>query len=339
MRARARARAGRVAAQTRPRRAALSARHQIGNKTLTGLPVSCSGPWTRAPARNGMGAVNSPAPPLPCPDATYHSARPPGAAARPGRVRRALSLGRKRNRVDGRRALTRRLLCGEQQAARPGRAQSRGGPGGGGGGICPTPEPGSEGDTECRLESSRRGPRSQQSWGRRRCPGPRASTIVCALGSPLAPPPMFSAPHPACLPPRESAEGAADAGSNCWMTGGPEFRGGRRVGEGTGNYSGGQKGPGGSVGGGNGEEATEAGEDEMTEGAASETQTWPSLGTLLPGTQCRSDFCSLAHAHSELAHKVAGGGGAALALPLPASLPPRPIPSPPSFPPLSPSLG
>lgn len=29
-------------------------------------------------------------------------------------------------------------------------------------------------------------------------------------------------------------------------------------------------------------------------------------------------FRSLAHAHSELAHKVAGGGGASLALPLPA---------------------
>ena len=50
---------------------------------------------------------------------------------------------------------------------------------------------------------------------------------------------------------------------------------------------------------------------------AFEAQTWPSPGTLLPGTQRRSDFRSLAHASSELAHKVAGGGSATLALPLP----------------------
>lgn len=72
--------------------------------------------------------------PLPGPrgaGATYRSARPPGATARPGRVRRALSLGRKRNLVDGRRALTRRLLCGERRAARPGRGGrlAEGGPG------------------------------------------------------------------------------------------------------------------------------------------------------------------------------------------------------------------
>lgn len=126
----------RGAARTRPRRAALSARHRIGNKTLTGLPVSCSRPWTRAPARNTLRGLStalhprSPARPRGA-RATYRSARLLGAAARPGWVRRALSLGRKRNRVDGRRALTRRLLCGEPRAARPGRGGRRaeGGPG------------------------------------------------------------------------------------------------------------------------------------------------------------------------------------------------------------------
>lgn len=60
-------------------------------------------------------------------------------------------------------------------------------------------------------------------------------------------------------------------------------------------------------------------------GAASEAQTWPSPGTLLPGTRRRTDFRSLAHARTELAHKVAGDGGAALALPVPS--PPR-LPAP-----------
>lgn len=59
-------------------------------------------------------------------------------------------------------------------------------------------------------------------------------------------------------------------------------------------------------------------------GAAPEVQTWPSPGTLLPGTQRRTDFRSLAHARTELVHKVAGGGGAELALPV--SSPPLPAP-------------
>lgn len=84
----------------------------------------------------------------------HRSVRPPGAAARPGRVRRALSLGRKRNRADGRRALPRRLLCGEPRAPS---AELRRGSEGGGGGISPTPEPGSEGTPECRLRAADEG--------------------------------------------------------------------------------------------------------------------------------------------------------------------------------------
>lgn len=77
-------------------------------------------------------------------------------------------------------------------------------------------------------------------------------------------------------------------------------------------------------------------------GAAAEAQTWPSPGTFLPGTQRRTDFRSLAHARTELVHKVAGRGGAALALPVPPPTSP-PLPSPPhsvpSFTTPSPGLG
>lgn len=172
-------------------------------------------------------------------------------------------------------------------------------------------------------------------------PGPRASTIVWAHGSQLAPPPKLGTPHPARLPSGGlRAEGAAGAGNECGVSGGPRFRGPRwtpgrgaacRVGEGTGNCRRGREGRGRPAAGGNGQGATEAGGHGwpgLGAGAASGVQTWPSPGTLLPGTQRRTDFRSLAHARTELVHKVAGGGGAELALPVPS--PPRPIPPPPS---------
>lgn len=197
----------------------------------------------------------------------------------------------------------RRTAGGE---AGPGRAPSGGGPGGGGGGICSTPEPGSEGDPESRLESSRRGPRS---WsGGRGCPRPRASTIVWASGSPLAPPPRLSAPHPTRLPPGEKAGGGGKACLGWLGVRGPEVGGGRRgrevcAGWGRGQVTadGGGKARedrwgrkwGGSPGGGKGCSGW---------GAASEARTWPSPGTLLPGSRRRTDFFahSLSHALNSL---------------------------------------
>lgn len=104
---------------------------------MTGLRVSCSRPWTRVPARNALwaGAVDSPAPQLPCPAPGRGSHLPLGPASRCHRASgvgppRALP-GEKEKPVDGRRALTRHLLCGEPRAARPGWGGRRaeGGPG------------------------------------------------------------------------------------------------------------------------------------------------------------------------------------------------------------------
>lgn len=175
------AHARRGAARTRSRRAALSARHQIGNKTLIGLRVSCSQSYTRAPARKGVWGCQQSCNPAPLlgprgTGATYRWAQPPGAAARPGCVHRALSLGRKRNRVDRRRALTRRLFCGERQAARSGRAPSEGAPGESKGESVQLP---SQGNPECTPESSRRGTRASQVGSE----GPRSQVINYCLGS------------------------------------------------------------------------------------------------------------------------------------------------------------
>lgn len=162
--------------------------------------------------------------------ATYRWARPPGAAARPGRVRRALSLGRKRNHVARRRALTRRLLCGEQQAARLGPVGRRAeGARGRRGRISPTQKPGSEGDRECRLESSRRGARSRR-CRRRRCRVPEHQ-LLSGYSGPRSRRLRGSAPRipPACplekelrgRPAREMSVGGLGVR-------GPEVQGGRR---------------------------------------------------------------------------------------------------------------
>ena len=231
--ARARARAGRGAARTRPRRAALSARHQIGNKTLTGLSACCSVPWTCAPARNGVRAVNSLAPPLPCPDPGRGSHLPLGPASRCRRTSgarppRALPGVKEKPYRRSARAHSppalRRTAGGEAGAG----AERRG-------------TRGRRGRNQPNSRAWLRRRRGMQAgeqpagaalpaeWGRR-CPRPRASTIVWALGSPLAPPPRLSAPHPTRLPPREKAEGAAGAGSERGVAERPgtRVRGGRR---------------------------------------------------------------------------------------------------------------
>lgn len=236
-----------------PRRAALSARHQIGNKTLTGLSASCSVPWTRAPARNGVRAVNSLAPPLPCPDPGRGSHLPLGPASRCRRTSgarppRALPGVKKKPYRRSARAHSppalRRTAGGEAGAG----AERRG-------------TRGRRGRNQPNSRAWLRRGRGMQAgeqpagaalpaeWGRR-CPSPRASTIVWALGSPLAPPPRLSAPHPTRLPPREKAERAAGAGSERGVTERPrpksEVDAGERgdacrVGEGTGNCRGGGK--------------------------------------------------------------------------------------------------
>ena len=182
--------------------------------------------------------------------------------------------------------------------------------------------------------------RSRRSWGGGGGAPPKSLGINYCLGARVpagAASEVQSPPsRPPAPPPKERAEGAAGAESECGVAGWGKVRGGRwgkgrcvpSWGEGTGNCkTGGEKARegwwgrkwGGSHGGGRGWSGLwGSGVEGWT---AFEAQTWPSPGTLLPGTQRRSDFRSLARAHSELAHKVAGDGRAALALPLP--FPPR----------------
>lgn len=212
------ARARRCAAWTHPRGAALSARHQIGNQTLTGLRVSCSGPWTQSPARKGGGAVNSPAPVLPCPAPRHGGHLPLGPAsgcrrASGARPPRALP-GEKEKPCRRSARAPRRLLCGERQAARPGRGgrRTQGGPGRRGRNV---PNSGAwlRGGPGMQAGELPVGAALLAKWGGGGAPVPPASTIVWAPGSPLAPPPRLSAPHSARLPPGERAEGAAGAES------------------------------------------------------------------------------------------------------------------------------
>lgn len=98
--ARARARRARCSSDSPPPGCAISTPPNRKLKTLTGLPVYCSVPRTRALAKNGVGAVNSLAPlnsppRIPGAGATYRSARPPGAAARPGASAARSPLGGK----------------------------------------------------------------------------------------------------------------------------------------------------------------------------------------------------------------------------------------------------
>lgn len=191
--------------------------------------------------------------------ATYRSARPPGATARPGWVRRALSLGRKRNRwMVGARSLAtssaenrgRRGRAGagaERRGARGrwgrnlpnSRAQFRGGPG---------KQAGEQPAGAALLE-----------WGGRGCPlSPGINYCLGVLVPARAaseaqrPPSRLSAPR------RKSWgwEPAGKAGLGWLGIRGPEVGGGRRgrggecrMGEGPGNCGRGWEGPRGPVGG------------------------------------------------------------------------------------------
>nr|XP_024652496.1 uncharacterized protein LOC105494306 [Macaca nemestrina] len=153
---------------------------------------------------------------------TYRSARPPGAAARPGRFRRALSLGRKRNRVDGRRALTRRLLCGERRG-QAGAGAERGAEGG----------PREAGAESAQFPSL--APRGTRNAGWRAAGGGRApeetaevapsSGINYCLGARAPARAVPEAQRPPSRPPAgEKTEGAPNTGSKC---GGPGSEGPR----------------------------------------------------------------------------------------------------------------
>lgn len=181
----ARAHARRLApTQTRPRQAAVSARHQIGNKTLA---ARCPAPGPRPERRPECGGRLSTVlhPHFPGrirgAGATYRWARPPGPPRVPGGSAARSPWG-ERETVDRRRALPRRRLCGERQAARLGRG-GRGaeGPRGGGGESAQLPNQAPRGDPECRLERSRRGARSR--WRRgRRCPVPEHQLLSGRTG-------------------------------------------------------------------------------------------------------------------------------------------------------------
>lgn len=98
------------------------ARHQIGNQTFSRCERPALDRESQAQGRLSAVPPRPPNPhPQPCPPGPL-TAWPglPGAAARPGRVVRALSLGRKRKRADGRGALARRLLCGDLRLRAPG---------------------------------------------------------------------------------------------------------------------------------------------------------------------------------------------------------------------------
>lgn len=116
-------RCARARTQTRPRRAAVSARHQIGNKTLAArCPAPGPGPELRPECGGRLSTVLHPH----FPDrtggagATYRWARPPGPPRVPGGSAARSPWG-ERETVDRRRAPPRRRLCGERQAARLGR--------------------------------------------------------------------------------------------------------------------------------------------------------------------------------------------------------------------------
>lgn len=189
-------------------------------------------------------------------------------------------------------------------------------------------------------------------------PSPWASTIVWALGSPLAPPPRSSAPHPARQPPPQKKEPRgrpARKVSAEWLVGGrSEVDAGERGGAcqvgGRGQVTArrGARRPGRVGGGGNGEGATEAGED----GAACGGPGWRGGRPLKPrpgpprGPSSRGLSGALTFAHL-LAHTVNSltklPAVAEPYSPFPSpSLPARPPHSFPSFAPshrLSPSLG
>lgn len=183
-----RARRARWSADSPPPRSRSPARHQIGNQTFSGCEPPAPGP--RIPSQGQYRGLSAapPRPPLPALPPGPLTAWPglPGAAARPGRVVRALSLGRKRKRADGRGALARRLLCGDPRLRAPGVGAA-----GAGSARYPNPAP--------RRTRSGRTPGAAGA----KVTSPRASTIVQAPGPQLAP------PSPPSCPPAPGKERAA----------------------------------------------------------------------------------------------------------------------------------
>lgn len=163
------ARAGRGGAQTRPHRDR-DPQHATKSEIKLSAATSLLLRGRESTVRDSTGGLSAapPRPPLPALPPGPLTAWPglPGAAARPGRVVRALSLGRKRKRADGRGALARRLLCGDPRLRAPG-------VGAAGAGSARYPQPRSEEDPQ-RPRSGRRWGRSNQSPGINYCAGARA---------------------------------------------------------------------------------------------------------------------------------------------------------------------
>lgn len=201
MRTRARARAGRGGAQTRPRRDR-DPQHATKSEIKLSAAVSVPLRGRESPARDGTGDCQEcrPAPPLPALPPGPLTAWPglPGAAARPGRVVRALSLGRKEKacRRSGRARSPPPLRRSEAPSAR---RRGRGG------GISAAPQPGSE-DGRPAVAGL------WAPWGGGVWPtgtSPRASTIVQAPGPQLAPSSPPSRPPAPGNDERAGAQGAS----------------------------------------------------------------------------------------------------------------------------------
>lgn len=317
MRTRARARAGRGGAQTRPRRDR-DPQHATKSEIKLSAAVSVPLRGRESPARDGTGDCQEcrPAPPLPALPPGPLTAWPglPGAAARPGRVVRALSLGRKEKacRRSGRARSPPPLRRSEAPSAR---RRGRGG------GISAAPQPGSEDGRPAvaGLWAPWGGgglAHRDQSPGIHYCAGARAPAR--ALEPPIPPPSSRerrARGRPGSVP---AAELRAGRGGGVGGWGGVEWPRGR----GQVTAHGGLEDP----------RRDDAGREPGTAAvgalrAASEAHPTPPPSTLpTPGLGAALTFRSLAHARTELAHKVAGGGGAALAL-----LPAPSLPSPPSL--------
>lgn len=262
---------------------------------MTGLRVSCSRPWPRVPARNALwaGAVDSPAPQLPCPAPGRGSHLPLGPASRCHRASgvgppRALP-GEKEKPVDGRRALTRHLLCGERRAARPGWGGRRaeGGPGEVGAESAQLPSPAPRGTRKAGWGAAGGG--RAPGVGGRRCPlSPGINYCLGVLVPARAASEAQRPPSRLSVPRRKrwGWEPAGKAGLGWLGIRGPEVRGGSRgrggecrVGEGPGNCGRGWEGPRGPVGGEEmGREPPEAGKDGVAGGRPLKPRPGPPRG-------------------------------------------------------------
>ncbi|XP_070324651.1 uncharacterized protein [Odocoileus virginianus] len=177
-------------------------------------------PDPRPSQKWGRGCQQPCTPQLPSPNPGRRSHLPLGSASRcrraSGRVRRALSLGGKKREKPCRRSARAhsppplRITAGGEAGSG---AARRGGSGEVEAQSAQLPSLDPKGTQNAGWRKAGGGSCALGGVGGRGAPpSPWASTIVWALGSPLAPQPRFSAPHPARLRPlQKKAEGAAGA--------------------------------------------------------------------------------------------------------------------------------